>query len=112
MRDESGSVATVGDGKARRSQLGRALWPLLILFVALEFVDVVTTNHGLSLAGVREGNPIMSALQRHLGAAWWLPKALAVAWVALSATRIRRRWPLVFAVSFCGLVVAINLVVR
>jgi len=93
-----------------RWQRGGAHWLLLLLFIALEVADVVTTNHRLSLAGTWEANPIMAALQSELGSAWWLPKALALGWVAVAATRIRRRWPLVFAVSFCSVIVVINLV--
>jgi hypothetical protein len=84
-------------------------WLLLALFIALEVADVVTTNHRLALPGAWEANPIVAALQSQLGGAWWLPKALAFGWVAVTAARIRRRWPLVFAVSYCGVIVAINL---
>jgi hypothetical protein len=34
---------------------------------------------------------------------------VALGWAAVAATRIRRRWPLVFAVSYCGAIVALNL---
>jgi hypothetical protein len=84
-------------------------WLLLVLFIALEVADVVTTNQRLAVPGMREANPIMGALQRELGGAWWLPKAFAFGWVAVAAMRVGRRWPLVFAVSYCGLIVALNL---
>ena len=106
MQDRSGSVAAVAGGEAAR---GRAFWLLLLLFAVLEITDVVTTNHVLSIRGAWEANPIMATLQSELGCAWWLPKALALGWVAVAATRIRRRWPLVFAVSYCGVIVGINL---
>ncbi len=109
MRDRSGSAAAVGRRASRRRQLAGIDWLLLGLFIALEVADVVTTNQRLALPGVREANPIMAALQRELGGAWWLPKAFAFGWVAVAAMRIRRRWPLVFAVSYCGLIVALNL---
>jgi hypothetical protein len=109
MRDRSGSVAAVARGGLRRPRFGGAQWLLLVLFIALEIADVVTTNHRLSLPGAWEANPIMARLQSELGCAWWLPKALAFGWVAVAATRIRRCWPLVFAVSYCGVIVAINL---
>ena len=88
---------------------GRAFWALLILFGILEFADVVTTNLVLSIPGAHEANPIMAAIQTHLGSAWWLPKAAIVAWFAVAATESRRRWPMVCAVSLCAVVVAINL---
>jgi hypothetical protein len=109
MRDRSGSVVAVGRRGSRRRQFGGWQWLLLVLFIALEVADVVTTNHRLALGGAWEANPIMAVLQRELGSAWWLPKALAFGWVAIAATRMRRRWPLVFAVSYCGMIVAINL---
>src|SRR5215472_420498 len=109
MRDRSGSAAAVGRSKSRRWQRGAAHWLLLMLLIALEVADVVTTNHRLAFPGAWEANPIMAALQSELGRAWWLPKALAFGWIAVAATRIRRRWPLVFAVSYCAVIVAINL---
>ena len=109
MRDGSGSVAAVGRGGLRKRRFGGAQWLLLVLLVALEIADVVTTNHRLSLPGSFEANPIMAALQSKLGSAWWLSKALALGWAAVAATRIRRRWPLVLAVSYCGAIVALNL---
>jgi hypothetical protein len=109
MRDRSGSVAAVARGGPRRRQLGGAHWLLLVLFMLLEVADVVTTNHRLALHSAWEANPIVAALQSELGCAWWLPKALAFGWVAVAVTRIRRRWPLVFAVSYCGVIVALNL---
>ena len=109
MRDRSGSVAAVGRAGSPRRQFGGWQWLLLVLFIALEVADVVTTNHRLSLPGAWEANPIMATLQSELGCAWWLPKALAFGWVAVAATRIRRLWPLVFAVSYCGVIVGINL---
>jgi len=109
MRDGSGSVAAVGSRGLRRGRFGGAQWLLLVLFITLEIADVVTTNHRLSLPGSFEANPIMAALQSKLGSAWWLPKTLAFGWAAVAATRIPRRWPLVFVVSYCGAIVALNL---
>jgi hypothetical protein len=106
MQDRSGSVAAVAGGEAAR---GRAFWLLLLLFAVLEITDVVTTNHVLSIRGAWEANPIMAAYQHRLGAGWWLPKASIVLWFALAAMQSRRRWPMIFAVSCCGIVVAINL---
>jgi hypothetical protein len=95
-------------GRLRRAR-GRVYWSLLILLAALEFADVVTTNLVLSIPGAHEANPIMAAIQTHLGSAWWLPKAAIVAWFAVAATESRCHWPMVCAVSLCAVVVAINL---
>jgi Domain of unknown function (DUF5658) len=95
-------------GRLRRAR-GRVFWLLLILFGILEFADVVTTNLVLSIPGAHEANPIMAAIQTHLGSAWWLPKAAIVAWFAVAATESRCHWPMVCAVSLCAVVVAINL---
>jgi Domain of unknown function (DUF5658) len=97
MRDPVGRMGS------RRRQLAGLDWLLLGLFIALEVADVVTTNQRLALPGIQEANPIMAALQREL------PKAFAFGWVAVAAMRVRRRWPLVFAVTYCGLIVALNL---
>jgi hypothetical protein len=105
----SGSAGAVGRRASRRRQLAGVDWLLLGLFIALEVADVVTTNQRLGLPGVREANPIIAALQRELGSAWWLPKVFAFGWVAVASMRIRRRWPLVFALSYCGVIVALNL---
>jgi hypothetical protein len=108
MRDDPGSDTTIALGRGPQRQLGRVDWLLLELFVALEVADIVATNHGLSLSGAREVNPLMAAFQSRLGAAWWLPKALAVSWIAVAAMQTRRQWPLIFAVTFCGLVFALD----
>jgi hypothetical protein len=102
-------VSASGREGSRRRPIGWGFWLLLLLFVALQIAYVVTTNRGLSVPGGCEANPIMSAFQTQLGAAWWLPKAAMVAWVLVAATRTRRRWPLAFAVSYCGVVLAVNL---
>jgi Domain of unknown function (DUF5658) len=109
MRDRSGSVASVIRGGPQGRHLGRARWLLLALLVVLEAADVVTTNHCLAFPGAWEANPIVAALQSQLGCVWWLPKALAFGWIAVATMRIRRCWPLAFAVSYCGLVVALNI---
>lgn len=109
MMDRCGSGRTPLSFRSRLRRLGRVRWLLLALFAALQVLDILTTNRGLAAAGVRELNPLMAALQAHLGSAWWLPKAAFAAWIAVAASLVRRQWPLVFAVSFCGLVAAINL---
>jgi len=103
-----GIAITAVNGRSRPPR-GRIFWLLLILFAGLELADVVTTNLVLSIPGAREANPIMAAIQTHLGSAWWLPKAAIVAWFAVAATESRCHWPMVCAVSLCAVVVAINL---
>jgi Domain of unknown function (DUF5658) len=101
---------SAGRRASLRRRLERAEWLLLLLFVALEIDDVLTTNRVIRAHGTWEANPLMAAFQMRLGPLWWLPKAAMVAWVALAATQTRRRWPLIFAVTFCGFVIAVNLV--
>jgi hypothetical protein len=87
----------------------RTYWMLLILFVELQIADILTTNHALALPGVWELNPLMAMSQAKLGAAWWVPKLAVVAYLCLAATLMRRRWPIIFAVSVSGLAVLGNI---
>ena len=87
----------------------RAYWLLLALFVMLQLADIVTTNRALTIPGVWELNPLMAMLQAKLGAAWWVPKLAVVAYLCLAATFLRRRWPIIFAVSVSSLAVLGNI---
>jgi hypothetical protein len=87
----------------------RTYWILLILFVELQIADILTTNHALALPGVWELNPLMAMSQAKLGGAWWVPKLAVVAYLCLAATFMRRRWPIIFAVSVSGLAVLGNI---
>ena len=87
----------------------RTYWILLILFVELQIADILTTNHALARPGVWELNPLMAMSQAKLGDAWWVPKLAVVAYLCLAATFMRRRWPIVFAVSVSGLAVLGNI---
>jgi hypothetical protein len=104
-----GAAAT--QGRIRRHSLpaSRAYWILLILFVELQIADILTTNRALALPGVWELNPLMAMSQAKLGAAWWVPKLAVVAYLCLAATLMRRRWPIVFAVSVSSLAVVGNI---
>jgi len=88
---------------------GRVKHLLLILFVELQFVDILSTNHALARPGVWEANPLMALSQAKLGAAWWLPKIAAMALVAAVAPWSRRQWPIVAMVSVSSVAVLINL---
>jgi Domain of unknown function (DUF5658) len=90
-------------------RLSRAYWLTLALFVALQIADIVTTNHALTIPGIWEANPLMAWAQAELGAAWWLPKLAVVAYLCVAATCLRRRWPMIFAVSISGLCVLGNI---
>src|SRR5271169_5681469 len=87
----------------------RAYWLFLALFVALQIADILTTNQALAVPGVWELNPLMAISQAKLGAAWWVPKLGVVAYLCVAATFIRRRWPIIFAVSVSGLAVLGNI---
>jgi hypothetical protein len=112
VQDVSRPVDAVARGRRWGRQLGRVDWLLLTMFITLEFADIVTTNHALAFGGAFEANPIMSAIQNHLGCLWWAPKVLAVAWVAVAVMRIRRQWPLVLVNWCAAIVVMINLASR
>src|SRR5258708_3379144 len=88
---------------ARQWPASRTYWILLILFVELQIVDILTTNRALAIPGVWELNPLMAMSQAKFGAAWWVPKLAVVAYLCLAATFMRRRWPIIFAVSVSGL---------
>jgi uncharacterized protein DUF5658 len=87
----------------------RAYWLSLALFVGLQIADIVTTNHALTIPGIWEANPLMAFMQAKLGAAWWLPKLAVVAYLCVAAAFLRRRWPIIFAVSISGIAVLGNI---
>src|SRR5262252_6150458 len=89
-------------------QSPRARRLLLALFVGLQIADIVTTNHALTIPGIWEANPLMAWMQAKLGTAWWLPKLAVVAYLCVAATFMRRRWPIIFAVSVSGIAVIGN----
>jgi Domain of unknown function (DUF5658) len=76
---------------------------LLAIFSALQVADVLTTNVALAMPGTAEVNPVMALSMAELGAAWWLPKAVLVVYVAWILRRIPA-WPL-------GALTAINIAV-
>ncbi len=108
---EDRSPDTVGRRRAKRWQwpASRSYWFLLMLFVELQIADVLTTNRALATPGVWELNPLMAMSQARFGAAWWVPKLAVVAYLCLAATFMRRRWPIIFAVSVSGLAVLGNI---
>ena len=84
-------------------------WALLILFIAPQVADIVTTNYALAVPGNWEVNPLMKFFQTYLGPAWWLPKTVAIALATTVVLRIRRAWPIACAVSYYVLIVSGNL---
>jgi hypothetical protein len=89
--------------------LSRGKCALLILFIALQVADVVTTNYALAVPGSWEMNPLMKFAQAYLGPSWWIPKITAAGFAAAVVLHIRRPWPLPCAVSYYVLVVSGNL---
>src|ERR1700730_17273188 len=87
----------------------RANWLLLILFVALQLADVVSTDHALAQPRAGEANPLRAIRQAKPGAAWWLPKLAAIVLVALAAPWSRWRWPMIMIVVISGGAVLLNL---
>ena len=92
-----------------RWAVSRTYWMLLILFVELQIADILTTNRALAIPGVWELNPLMAMSQAKFGAAWWVPKLAVVTYLCLAASLMRRRWPIIFAVSVSGLAVLGNI---
>src|ERR1700757_4206775 len=93
----------------RMTRLSCAYWLILALFLALQIADVITTNRALTVPGVWEANPLMAWAQAELGAAWWLPKLAVAGYLCVATAFMRRRWPIVFAVSISGLCVLGNI---
>jgi Domain of unknown function (DUF5658) len=87
----------------------RAIWVLLILFIALQVADVVTTNYALAIAGNWEVNPLMKFAQTHWGPSWWIPKLAGAGLAAGVVLHLRRPWPIACAVSYYVLIVSGNL---
>jgi Domain of unknown function (DUF5658) len=104
-----GAAATRRRTRPDQWPASRTHWILLILFIELQIADILTTNYALALPGVWELNPLMAMSQARLGAAWWVPKLGVVAYLCLAATLMRRRWPIVFAVSVSSLAVLGNI---
>jgi Domain of unknown function (DUF5658) len=82
---------------------------LLMLFVELQFADIISTNSALTVPGVWEANPLMALAQARLGTAWWLPKVAVVALCCFAAPLLRRSWPLIAATAYYTAVVSGNL---
>jgi len=93
----------------RRRVLSRVHWILWVVFIVLQVADVVSTNYALTIPGNREVNPIMHLSQTHLGAAWWLPKVVAIGFAAVAVPQTLRPWPILFAVWYYVIVVSGNL---
>ncbi len=105
-----GTAANGSDTKFKHQLAARAYWSFLVIFVSLQFADVVTTNYALATPGNWEANPIMQLSQARLGVAWWMPKAAVVGIAAIVLPRLRQRWPMVFAVSYYIVLIIGNLV--
>ena len=105
----SGVAVARGGITACRWPASRTYWFLLILFVELQIADILTTNRALAIPGVWELNPLMAMSQANFGAAWWVPKLAVAAYLCLAATFMRRRWPIIFAVSISSLAVLGNI---
>ena len=96
-------------GAENPASRSRRYWLLLAMFVGLQLADIVTTNYALAIPGVWEANPLMAWSQAELGALWWVPKLAVVAFLCCAGTFMRRRWPMIFAVSASGATVLGNL---
>lgn len=91
------SVAETSPNLSRASARFHWLW--LILFIALQIADIITTNHALANPGSWEVNPVMQLSQARLGGAWWIPKIAAVGF-AVIVPRLGSRWPMMLVLSY------------
>jgi Domain of unknown function (DUF5658) len=72
---------------------------MLMLFVAVQLADVVTTDHALAI-GALEVNPFMAWAQASLGQWWWFPKMMIACTVCAIGYKAQRLWPMVVAIGF------------
>jgi Domain of unknown function (DUF5658) len=105
--DAEGQALRRGGPRTRPG--ARAYRLLLLLFVELQIADILTTNHALTIPGIWEANPLMALSQAKLGAMWWLPKLAVAACLCVAGSLMRRRWPMIVAVSVSALAVLGNL---
>jgi hypothetical protein len=82
---------------------------LLIAFVALQVLDVTTTQHFLANGHGVEGNPIFAAIMAHTDL-WWLVKLAITLGVVLPVLAVGRVRYAAIMVAFYALVVVNNLV--
>src|ERR1700730_9875938 len=83
--------STPSGQELRRRPVTRVCWVLLILFVAFQIADVVTTNYALAAPGVLEANPLIALMQSRLGAAWWLPMVAVACFVCFATPLVQRQ---------------------
>src|SRR5690242_1205128 len=102
-RTETGTGDTPGKAAFTRTAL-------VLLVVALQYADIVTTNHGLTHTGVWEGNPLVEWCMSALGVFWWVPvKSGFVAYLLLTLPFIRQTWPLAVVAGIFLVLVVNNL---
>ena len=82
----------------------------IALIVALQFADIITTDHALAAGKATEANPVMAWMMFTAGQFWWLfPKLGLIAIVLIFARRLRSNWPFAFVASYYGLILENNL---
>ena len=90
-------------------RLSRAYWLTLALFLALQIADIRHDQSRAEDPGHLGSQAADGGAQAKLDAARWLPKLAVAAYLCVAATFLRRRWPIVFAVSLSGLCVLGNI---
>src|SRR5258708_7792853 len=82
----------------------------IALIVALQFADIITTDHALAAGSATEANPVMAWMMFTAGQYWWLlPKLSLIAMVLLFARRLRSNWSFAFVAGYYGLILENNL---
>lgn len=80
---------------------------LILALVALQAIDVATTQAFLASGNGVEGNPIMALAMEHLGSYWWLTKiaVVAIAVPVLASPRTKLRYPAAMVALYSFIVV-------
>lgn len=82
----------------------------IALIAALQFADIITTEHALAAGTAIEGNPVMAWYMLAYGPFWWvLPKLALITAVVFLARRLRANWPFSVIAGLYGLILENNL---
>jgi hypothetical protein len=87
----AGAAIDRGRMRAATAQDTLSAIRVLVIFVAFaQLGDVLSTDHVLSAhAGAYEANPVTRLVMAHLGAGWWLPKAVFAGLILYAAALLQ-----------------------
>lgn len=78
---------------------------LILAFVALQVLDIITTQHFLSTGRGVEGNPVVILLMAHLGTWWWVGKLAMVLPTVPVLVRGRTRYAAIMTGLYAAVIV-------